>query len=43
MIAEGEKWTDLRDLGYLTGLDHYGLWGKRKRIEIEKIYRFWFE
>lgn len=36
-MAEGEKCTDLRDLGYLTGLDHYGLWEKRKRIEIENL------
>lgn len=25
VMAEGEKWTDLRELECLTGLDHYGL------------------
>lgn len=30
---------DLRDLEYWTGLNHYELWKRKRRGEVEKISR----
>ena len=38
-MAEGERWMDWRDQKYLTGLDHYELWERKRRGEVEKISR----